>query len=184
MNETLKLSLEEYCLNKKNISTILQNSLLFMDLKQEKVVAPPLKNKKQYKKIHDKDTLFWILYIFENSFDSYEMIGRDKYSVEMKHKTKYVNDNYPKLLEQYSASIAATTFNPNIKYWENSAAGCLTFMEISDKNRGKYLGYVDGESAIFINETNYLDKFHEYLNDKENPKSKEIARKGREYSLR
>ena len=100
------------------------------------------------------------------------------------HKTKYVNDNYPKLLEQYSASIAATTFNPNIKYWENSAAGCLTFMEISDKNRGKYLGYVDGESAIFINETNYLDKFHEYLNDKENPKWKEIARKGREYSLR
>ena len=90
MNETLKLNLEEYCLNKKNISTILQNSLLFMDLKQENEVSPPKKKKKQYKKIHDKDTLFWILYIFENSFDSYDMIGRDKYSVEMKHKTKYV----------------------------------------------------------------------------------------------
>jgi len=89
MNETLKLSLDKYCLNKKNISTILQNSLLFMDLKQEKA-PPPQKKKKHYKKIHDKDTLFWILYIFENSFDSYEMIGRDKYSVEMRHKTKYV----------------------------------------------------------------------------------------------
>ena len=90
MNETLKLSLDKYCLNKKNISTILQNSLLFMDLKQEKAPHPTQKKKKQYKKIHEKDTLFWILYIFENSFDAYDMIGRDKYSVEMKDKTKYV----------------------------------------------------------------------------------------------
>ena len=90
MNENLKTSLEKYCLNKKNISTILQNSLLFMDLKQEKAPHPTQKKKKQYKKIHEKDTLFWILYIFENSFDAYDMIGRDKYSVEMKDKTKYV----------------------------------------------------------------------------------------------
>ena len=30
------------------------------------------------------------MYILENSFDAYDMIGRDKYSVEMKDKTKYV----------------------------------------------------------------------------------------------
>jgi len=89
MNENLKTSLEKYCLNKKNISTILQNSLLFMDLKQKKTELKP-KKKKQHKKIHENDTLFWILYIFENSFDVYDMIGRDKYSVEMKDKTKYV----------------------------------------------------------------------------------------------
>ena len=60
MNENLKTSLEKYCLNKKNISTILQNSLLFIDLKQKKTELKP-KKKKQYKKIHENDTLFWIL---------------------------------------------------------------------------------------------------------------------------
>ena len=47
MNKNLKLSLDEYCLNKKNISTILKNSLLFMDLKKEKVVELPPKKKKK-----------------------------------------------------------------------------------------------------------------------------------------
>ena len=104
------------------------------------------------------------------------------YTTTLQHK--YVNDQYPKLLEQYSASIVAATYNPNIKYWENAAAGCLTFMEITKKNRGEYLGYVDGETCIFINEDNYQEKFKEYLNDSDNPKWEKIATAGRKFTLK
>lgn len=95
---------------------------------------------------------------------------------------KYVNDDYPKLLSRYRATIAATTHYPTIKYWEVAAAGGVTFMEITKKNRGTYLGFEDKKSAIFINEKNYKQRFEEYLNDVENPKWEEIARAGREYA--
>ena len=103
------------------------------------------------------------------------------YTPALQHK--YVNDHYPKLLEKYSASIAATTYHPNIKYWENAAAGCLTFMEITKLNRGSFLGYRDGESCIFINQKNYERKFEEYLSDPKNPKWKDIANTGREFTF-
>jgi hypothetical protein len=103
------------------------------------------------------------------------------YTTTLQHK--YVNDQYPKLLEQYSASIVASSYSPNIKYWENAAAGCLTFMEITKKNRGEYVGYIDGETCIFINEDNYQEKFKEYLNDINNPKWGKIAAAGREFTL-
>ena len=37
-------------------------------------------------------------------------------------------------------------------------------MEITEKNNGEYLGYIDGESAIFINEKNYQNKFSKDFN--------------------
>lgn len=104
-----------------------------------------------------------------------------QYTPTLNHK--FVNDEYPKLLEKFQASIAATTNNPNIKYWENAAAGCLTFMEVTKKNKGEYLGYIDGETAIFINENNYENKFLEYLNDVNNSKWKKIAEAGRNYTI-
>lgn len=168
MNETLKLSLDKYCLNKKNISTILQNSLLFMDLKQEKA-PPPQKKKKHYKKIHEKDTLFWILYIFENSFDSYEMIGRDKYSVEMKHKTKYVElikknksdlKQYKIKISElesdllYSKSINIKTFfillilnKINLVYYTDK----LFFEHKSYDNKKTIIVYHDKQNNVFKN---------------------------------
>ena len=97
---------------------------------------------------------------------------------------KYVGDKYPRLLEKYGASIAATTYNANTKYWENAAAGCLTFMEITEKNHGAFLGYKDGENCIIINEHNYKEKFSEYLDDIKNPKWKQIADTGREFTLK
>ena len=75
------------------------------------------------------------------------------YTATLSHE--YVNDKFPKLLEKYQCAIAACTDTPNINFWEKSAAGCLTFMEMTEENRGKYLGYVDGETAIFINKNNY-----------------------------
>jgi hypothetical protein len=94
---------------------------------------------------------------------------------------KYPNTNYPEYLSQYCAAIAATTYYPTQKYWEIPAASCLTFMEITETNDGSYLGFVDNETAIFINEKNYKKKFETFLADPNNPKWEEIATKGREY---
>ena len=104
------------------------------------------------------------------------------YTSTLNHK--YVNDQYPKLLEKYSAATAAASYSPCIKYWENTAAGCLTFMEITPKNRGNYIGFEDNVSSIFINEQNYKEKFQEFLDDPNNPKWEEIAKNGREHSLK
>lgn len=104
------------------------------------------------------------------------------YTSTLEHS--FVNDNYPILLNKYAGAIAASSYNPNVKYWEISAAGCLTFMEITNKNKGKFLGYEDGETAIFINENNYQQKFQEFLNDSDNPKWEKIANAGRNYTLK
>ena len=97
---------------------------------------------------------------------------------------KYVGDLFPLLLQKYAAAIAATTVFPTQKYLEIPAAGCLTFMEITKRNYGDYLGFVDEETAIFINEKNYKDKFSEYLSDVDNTKWEKIATAGREYVLK
>lgn len=96
---------------------------------------------------------------------------------------KYENNELPFLLSQYKAAIAATTHYPTIKYMETAGSGCLTFMEITKHNHGSYLGYVDGETAIFINEDNYKNKFHEFLHDPENPKWEKIASAGQKFTF-
>jgi hypothetical protein len=104
------------------------------------------------------------------------------YTSTLKHK--YVNDNYTLLLQKYCAGIAATSDSPTIKYWEIAASGCLTFMEITDKNCGKeIIEFEDGKSAIFINEKNYKEKFQEFLDDPNNPKWEKIAKNGRNVAL-
>ena len=97
---------------------------------------------------------------------------------------KLPDKSYPELLSGFRASIAATTFYPTIKYWETSAAGCLTFMEITKQNNGNYLGYIDGENSIFINEKNYEEKFQEYLSDPDNKKWEQIASSGKEFTMK
>jgi len=105
------------------------------------------------------------------------------YTATLQHE--YVNDKYPLLLQKYQTSIAASSDAPTPKYWEIPAAGCLTFMEITNFNRGKeILEFEDGESAIFINKNNYKEKFEEYLSDPDNKKWEKIAKKGREYVLK
>ena len=96
---------------------------------------------------------------------------------------KYPNLSYPEYLSQYQSAIAATTYYPTQKYWEIPAAGCLTFMEMTEKNYGEYLGFQDEKTAIFINEKNYKQKFQNYLDDVDNPKWKEIAKAGQHYTL-
>ena len=96
----------------------------------------------------------------------------------------YVGDRYPLLLQKYCAAIAASTYNPLVKYLEIQASGCLTFMEITKKNKGEFLGYEDEKTIISINENNYIEKFEKYLSDPKNTKWKKIADAGREYTLR
>ena len=96
---------------------------------------------------------------------------------------KFATNNYSTLLSKYRAAITATTFYPTIKYWETSAAGCLTFMEITELNHGNYLGYKDNETTIIINEKNYKEKFEEYLANPDDPKWEDIANAGREYTF-
>lgn len=104
------------------------------------------------------------------------------YTFTLQHE--YINDKYPLLLQRYRAAIAASSDAPTVKYWEIPAAGCLTFMEITNFNRGKeILEYVDGKSAIFIDKNNYKEKFEEYLSDTDNPKWKRIADAGRKLAL-
>jgi len=103
------------------------------------------------------------------------------YTQTLKHN--FVNDDYPLLLEKYQAAIAADTYSPVQKYWEMPAAGCLTFMEITEKNQGMHTGFKNDETSIFINESNYKEKFQEYLNDIDNKKWKEIAENGRKFAL-
>jgi len=96
----------------------------------------------------------------------------------------YINDKYPLLLMKYAASIAADTVVPVVKFWENPAAGCLTFMEITQKNQGEYLGFKNNEHVIFIDEKNYKNKFSEYLSDPLNPKWHEIAKNGYDFTMK
>lgn len=96
----------------------------------------------------------------------------------------FINDRYPLLLSKYASAICATTFFPTIKYMEIPAAGCLTFMEITEKNKGAYLGYIDNVSAIFINENNYKQKFEDYLHNISESKWEKIANAGREHALK
>jgi len=119
-------------------------------------------------------------------------IGRDQfYRLRKKccalqgveHVTKsfgYTGDRYPALLSQYKAGIAACTVSSVYKYFEVPACGCLSFMEVNERNGCDNLGSVDGKSAVFISESNYKSKIAEYVADPDNPRWRAIARKGRQ----
>ena len=96
---------------------------------------------------------------------------------------EFINDKYPLLLMKYCTSIAAHSLYPVIKYWESTAAGCLTFMEVTEKNQANILGFEDGKNAIFINEKNYEKKLSDYISDPNNAKWSEIAENGRYYTM-
>ena len=103
------------------------------------------------------------------------------YTTTLQHE--YINDKYPLLLMKYQGSVAAHSLYPVIKYWENTAAGCLTFMEVTEKNRADIMGFTNGENAIFINEKNYKNKLSDFISDPNNSKWAEIAENGRNYTM-
>ena len=120
----------------------------------------------------------WYFYKLRTLCNNLDYVTHSR-EIEQKNQTS----TYYELLSKYFAVIAATTFYPTIKYWETCAAGCLTFMEITELNKGEYLGFRDGENAIFINEQNYKEKFQEYLSDRNNAKWIKIAEKGKAFAM-
>ena len=103
------------------------------------------------------------------------------YTTTLQHE--YINDKYPLLLMKYRGSIASHSLYPVIKYWESTAAGCVTFMEVTEKNQAQRLGFEDNKTAIFINEKNYEKRLSDFISDPENSKWKEIANEGRNYTM-
>ena len=89
----------------------------------------------------------------------------------------------PRILSRFRSAIAATTTFPTAKYKETPAAGCLTFMEITNRNYGSFLGFKDGKNAIFIDESNYKEKFQEYLDNPDDSRWERIAQEGRQHAL-
>lgn len=99
-------------------------------------------------------------------------------------QNEFVGDKFPLLLEKYQASIAACTVATIAKMWEIPAAGCMTFLEVNEKNYADRIGFKDQENAVFINERNYKTKFQEFLENVEDPKWKKIAENGREFVMK
>ena len=98
-------------------------------------------------------------------------------------QNEFVGDKFPLLLQKYQASVAASTTNPVAKMWEIPAAGCMTFLEVNEKNKADFVGFKNNENAIFINEENYKEKFQEYLENVEDTKWRNIAEKGRKFVI-
>ena len=143
-----------------------------------------------------KRTLIWMLRLTESNVSLYRKIRYPHHILYYFYKlrtdckllpyvadqTKYARDlPYEQLLYNYCGAIAATTCYPTIKYWEIAAAGCLAFMEITERNYGDYMGFHDGINCVTINEHNYNEKFEKFL---DNPDSYAgIADMGREHAL-
>jgi hypothetical protein len=98
-------------------------------------------------------------------------------------KNKFVGDKFPQLLQKYQTAVAASTVTTVAKMWEIPAAGCMTFLEVNEKNDANFVGFKDKENVIFINEKNYKEKFQEYLETVDDSKWKNIAEKGRKFVI-
>jgi len=98
-------------------------------------------------------------------------------------QNEFVGDKFPLLLQKYQAAVAASTVTTVAKMWEIPAAGCMTFLEVNEKNNADFVGFKDNENAIFINAENYKEKFQEYLENVEDTKWRNITEKGRKFVI-
>ena len=122
-----------------------------------------------------------------NSFNVYRLrtkcndLSYVDYTSTLKHK--FVNDKYLELLQKYRTAIACSTLTFVVKMLEIPASGCVSFVEVTKKNKCEYVGFEDGKTAVFINEYNYHDKFEEFISDSDNPKWEKIANAGRKFAM-
>ena len=94
-------SLKKYMFTTNNISRLKNTNCI----KKIQTLEPQKNNtekKKKKKYITEKDKLFWYLYIFENSQEQFDLLGRNKYSEEMRLKVNYIEDfkNAKQLLKE------------------------------------------------------------------------------------
>lgn len=198
MSERSFFEITEYCLNKKNLSFIFNNnfdgdgSINYKNISETAdfsyVSEQMPSHEKTYEKkqsfggdyIKEKDKLFWMLYIFENSFQAYTMLSKNKYSFEMKIKTELaslIKKNKKKLKQYkikvcdlesdllYSKSIDITTFfvilmlkNINLMYYNEN----LIYQWKEYGNESTFILSHDTKNDIYKNEDKAL--VDEYFN--------------------
>lgn len=96
----------------------------------------------------------------------------------------YVGNKFGELLKQYRAACTSMTNFIVPKYVELPMGGCLTFMGANDMNGVEELGFVNGESCVYVTTENYLQKFDEYLDSVDDPKWERIAAAGRRHVIK
>ncbi len=93
----------------------------------------------------------------------------------------YVGNKFGELLKRYRAACTSMTYFTVPKYVELPMGGCLTFMGINNMNGVEELGFVDGESCIYVTTKNYQQKFDEYLGTVDDPRWERIAAAGKRH---
>lgn len=165
--------LSKFYLTNDNITTIYNNSFFCDNTNhfQKKEIT----NKKPIKKntdnnlyIKEKDKLFWYLFIFENGFDAYHLLGRNKYSKEMDEKVEYIKylKNEKRLLKDLKLKFSE--IQENILY---SPMNIFSLLAITSIKKINLIYYTD--SLYYIN--NKYDKTPLIIYyDKENKKYNKV----------
>ena len=143
-------NLSNYYLTNKNIKNINNNSYFcdynnFKSQKDRKNVSTTKSIKSDFF-IKEKDKLFWYLFIFENSFEAYELLGRNKYSREMDDKVNYVKylKNEKRLLKDFKLKFS--DIQENILY---NSINIFSLLAITSIKKINLIYYTD--SLYFVN---------------------------------
>lgn len=131
--------LSKFYLTNDNIKMIYNNSF-FCDnnnyLKKKDIKEKKCKNSNNSENIYikEKDKLFWYLYIFENGFDAYQLLGRNKYSKEMDEKVEYIKclKNEKRLLKDLKLKFSE--IQENILYQSINIYSLLAITSIKKIN--------------------------------------------------
>jgi len=94
------------------------------------------------------------------------------------HREAFAN-----LLGSYRAAIAACTTCTVMKYIEVAAAGCVPFLEVTERNDAHLFGFEDGVQAVHITPANYVEKIEEYMQTLDAPRWARMAQAAREHVL-
>jgi hypothetical protein len=159
--------MKKYCLNKKNISTILKKH----HIQFEKNIVGEISEQNACKKINKnkrailkRDVLFWMYYIFQYGSGVYDMIGKNKYSAEMKEKTKIIQDIKlnKSILKQYK--LKYSDIESDLLY--SKKISIHTLFIILQINQINFIYYTD--HIIYVNKTHEnLKTMYIYHNKKD-----------------
>ncbi len=102
--------------------------------------------------------------------------------VATQHISGFYGNEFPILLKQYRAGIAACSSVAVQKYIELPNCGMLTFMEVTPENGFESLGFEDGETCVAMTDQNWHSRFDEYVATPNDPRWQKIADAGRKYT--
>lgn len=148
-------NLSNYYLTNTNMKKIYNNSF-FCDnndyiSKKKQSKKSDTKSKKNEFFIKEKDKLFWYLFIFENGYEAYNLLGRNKYSKEMDDKVNYVKylKNEKRLLKDFKLKF--NDIQENILY---NSLNIFSLLAITSIKKINLIYFTD--SLYFVN--NKYDK--------------------------